>query len=381
MKFSKDIELVIRCVASCGDVNRGSFIRRWNSLTSGGDYSWARLDGIESFIVSLEKKLKKKIPVGELTRRGIVVKKPIKDQGGGYDYPIFITYEMLIRDSMDLLSQIPEIKGVLGCPRSGMISASTIASALAVPLYSLSEGRMVKLNSSRSENGGNRMKAFNYTGSLPILVVDDSCFSGSEMKATKALLSGSYPDEDFIYSAVFSTPLCLDKVDFYSKRLPYPHIFEWNMYDSFITQYMFFDMDGVLCEEIPYSVDQDPEAYEKYIKNVKPIRQNIPGLFGCDTICTGRLEKYRDVTKDWLNKNNVKYKRLLMFPGTKEERDIDHHEVVGKYKANEFLKSSSSDNSFFVESSDIQSRVISRILKENLSDGLVVCSKTKRIYS
>jgi orotate phosphoribosyltransferase len=379
MKFSKDIELVIRCVASCGDINRQSFIRRWNSLTSGGDYSWASLDGIESFIVSLEKKLKKKIPVGELTRRGIVVKKPIKDHGADYDYPIFITYEMLIRNSMDLLNKIPEIKGVLGCPRSGMISASSIANALSIPLYSLSGGDMIKLHSSRSENGGSRMRMYEENSDLPILVIDDSVFSGTEMTFTKNLLKEKHPEQEFIYAAIFSLPQSIRHVDYHCKTLSYPHIFEWNIFDADPSKRGVLDMDGVLCEEIPHEIAEDEEAYGEYIKDVEPIHGNLPVLFGCRAICTGRLEKYRKTTEDWLSRHKVKYKELIMFPGTKEERDRNHHEVVGKYKADNFSKVK--DARFFIESSDLQSKIIAGHMKNrNLSSYLVICPGSGKVY-
>ena len=263
-----------------------------------------------------------------------------------------------------------------------MISATSIANALSIPLYSLSEGRMIKLHSLRSENGGSRMKMYEERSDLPILVIDDSCFSGAEMKFTKKLLKETYPEQEFIYAVVFSTLQSIKYVDYHCKTLNYPHIFEWNIFDADPSKQGILAMDGVLCEEIPYEIAEDEEAYSEYIKDVEPIHANLPVLFGCRAICTGRLEKYRKTTKDWLSKHRVKYQELIMFPGTKEERDRNHHEVVGKYKADNFEKVG--EARFFIESSDLQSKIIAGHIKKkkkgDIISHLVICPESRKVY-
>lgn len=343
------------------------------------NHPWVNLSDLESFIISVEKKIDKELSVSDWAIRGFYKKPKTYSLNDDYGRPVFITYDILIKESLDLIGRLPKINGVLGCPRSGMVSASLIANALSIPLYSLSEGRMIKLHSSRSENGGGRMRTYEERSDLPILVIDDSCFSGTEVTLTKKLLKEKHPDQEFIYGVIFSMPQSTHHLDYYCKALSYPHIFEWNIFDADPSKKGVLDMDGVLCEEIPYEIAEDEEAYDEYIKDVEPIHANLPVLFGCRAICTGRLEKYRKTTKDWLSKHRVKYQELIMFPGTKEERDRNHHEVVGKYKADSFEKAGGAR--FFIESSDLQSKIIAGHMKNrNLISHLVICPGSRKVY-
>lgn len=379
MELSKNIERIIRIVAICRPFDESKIVSRLERDKMSLDYSWANTSDMPSFLASLDEKIGEKMTFIELAKRGIMTDREPPRAVDSYGEPTYITYDMLIRESLELVGKLPKINGVLGCPRSGMISASSIANALSIPLYSLSEGRMIKLHSSRSENGGNRMRMYEENSDLPILVIDDSVFTGAEMTFTKNLLKEKHPEQEFIYAAIFSLPQSIGHVDYHCKTLSYPHIFEWNIFDADPSKQGVLDMDGVLCEEIPYEIAEDEEAYGEYIKDVEPIHANLPVLFGCRAICTGRLEKYRKTTEDWLSRHKVKYKELIMFPGTKEERDRNHHEVVGKYKADNFSKVKGAR--FFIESSDLQSKIIAGHMKNrNLSSYLVICPGSGKVY-
>ena len=94
-----------------------------------------------------------------------------------------------------------------------------------------------------------------------------------------------------------------------------------------------------MCEDEPRYID--------FIKNVKPFPHRIPKTH-CAGIVTGRLEKYRDITEEWLDRYNVKYGFLKMFPTEmEEERNKNHVEEVSTFKAKIF---SESDAHFFIES-------------------------------
>ena len=375
----REIDAILRAVSSCRHFNEINLKERCKKRGISIDLSWGDFCDVYAFVYSLETRIGKKIPLPVLYKNGIKSRNSIhnnRDDYGGK--PIFITYDMLLKESHALIDKIPEIKGVIGCPRSGMVPAGVIANALSIPLYSFSEGSVVKLHSSRSDHGGSRMRMFQEIENLPILVVDDSCFTGVEMNLTKKTLEESNPNENFIYATIFCLPESKNKVDFCSKTVSYPHIFEWNIFDADPTKKGVLDMDGVLCGEIPYDIAEDETAYRDYIRNIPPIKQNLPVLFGCKAVCTGRLEKYRDITEEWLARNNVGYKKLIMFPGTKEERDRDHDSVVSKYKTEEFSKIR--DARFFVESSDIQSRKISENLIKLNDFRTVICPTSKRVY-
>lgn len=289
---------------------------------------------------------------------------------------VFITDEMLIEETYALLKKLPAIGGVLGCPRSGMIPASIIATSLSIPLYSVSDEVMVKLYSHSSGYGGKRMSMFEEKKNLPILVVDDCCYTGTEISLTKKLLTNCNVNQTFIYATVFSTPRSSKFVDFFCRSLSSPHMFERDVYAGKISQQIVFDMDGVLCEEKPYRIHE--HSYEEHMKNLPAIKTNLPTLFGCKAVCTGRLEKYRAITQDWLTKNGVKYKKLIMFPGSQQERDTDHNSIVGKYKAEEFLKME--NVRLFIESSEEQSKIIAETLRASDNLTPVICSTTKKVY-
>lgn len=78
------------------------------------------------------------------------------------------------------------------------------------------------------------------------------------------------------------------------------------------------DIDGTLTED---KVDRDmftldPREVEKRMSNLSP-KKGIDVLFDSDLnihIITGRQEKFRSVTVDWLNIYGIPYKDLTMFP-------------------------------------------------------------------
>ena len=293
----------------------------------------------------------------------------------------FLSTSNLVERSVQLCEKLPKIKGVVGLPRSGMIPASVISVSLSLPLYSLSGDQLYKLHS-KSTNGGSRMSQFDPPSeSLPFLVVDDTSYSGAELVRVRKILNEKYPDEKFIFTTIYTTPEVEYKSDEYGSLLDivnarayFPHILEWNFFNAHTTVYGLFDLDGVFCQDCPYEISEDEESYEAWLSNVQPIKSRISKLFECMAICTGRLEKYRPQTEAWLKKYGIRYNDLIMFNGTKEERDSNHLKNVGEYKADVF-------NSFeglafgvrqkplyFIESCPHQSRLIA----EKKNSGYVI---------
>lgn len=273
----------------------------------------------------------------------------------------FISNNKLNSDTLKLIEKLPPLQGVIGIPRSGMIPASIISVNLSLPLYSLSDNKLVLLNS-MSPNGGSRMSVYEQNKSNNLLLIDDTAYSGAAMKKNKLLVESILPSSNIITSVLYSTPEAIKKnlVEISMFTVEFPHILEWNLFNAHPTLSGMFDLDGVFCEDCPYEIAENEKRYEDWINNVNPIKTRIPKLFPASAICTGRLEKYRQQTEKWLKKHEIKYSNLIMFQGTKEERDSNHLLNVAKYKTKNFIEYNKKYNcKYFTESCPMQSKIIS----------------------
>lgn len=78
------------------------------------------------------------------------------------------------------------------------------------------------------------------------------------------------------------------------------------------------DVDGTLTKEVigKEIMTLDPKKIEKMMINCSP-KKGIDTLFDSDCkifIITGRQEKYRQVTTDWLDMYGIPYEDISMFP-------------------------------------------------------------------
>ena len=256
----------------------------------------------------------------------------------------YITNSQFIKDCRDLL--LPKIaklnlKGVIGIPRSGMFPASMIAMWLNLPIYHVDALGSPRPLSAASRFGGVRM--LKYKGSNgSLLVVDDTIYSGKSIKNFMPRMT-----EDFYTCCVYFRPESEFKPDFYARELNAPHLLEWNLFNSTHTKNTLFDFDGILCPNVPQEVCKDEDKYIDYISTVEPFYHRIPNT-SCAGIVTARLEKYRDITENWLKKYGINYGFLKMYPTEDEaKRDKNHVEEASTFKANAFLES---DAKFFIES-------------------------------
>jgi adenine/guanine phosphoribosyltransferase-like PRPP-binding protein len=284
----------------------------------------------------------------------------------------YIKTSRLIEDCKNfLLPQIGHLnlKGVLGIPRSGMLPASLIAVWLNLPLYTINNSSHHKLEtmSACSASGGTRMRDLESSGGK-ILVVDDTIFAGvaiADMREKISAYSIVNTNEEVLYAVVYAHPDSLEKVDFFGKELKPPHLLEWHFFNSDHVTRALFDLDGVFCPNVPYDKCRNEEQYINYIKNVKPLYHRIPNK-PCHGIVTARLDKYRDITEEWLERHGVKYRSLKMYPTEKEKiRDKNHTHEAASFKAKHFMSSSAH---IFVESELPEARII-----RERSGKLVIC--------
>lgn len=261
----------------------------------------------------------------------------------------FVTNLDLYKAADKLIPLLEGFDAIAGIPRSGMMPASYLATLLSKPLFSVIKDKLEMLKF-MSDFGGSRMGG--YKGGIKnIAFVDDTTCNGRTARRVKDTFGS-----DIKVFSVFTTADGATHVDGFGEILEPPHILEWNFFNSTYCTDTMFDIDGVFCDNVPIDICRDEERYIFWIANVMPRFARIPKLFKAHKLVTGRLEKYRPITEHWLKKHSFNYDELVMFPNEREEeRNKNHYEVVGKYKAEIF---NSSDCKFFVESEMSESKFI-----------------------
>lgn len=242
---------------------------------------------------------------------------------------------------------------IVGIPRSGMFPANLLALYLNRPVTDLDSFR-----NGHVYKAGERGQFFDINQFKKILVVDDSIASGSALNKCKEQLQELKGKFEIKYCAVYVIPSKTDMVDYYFETVPLPRYFQWNIMNHTILQKACFDIDGVLCVDPTSEENDDGEKYRHFLLNAQPLF--IPGS-PIGTLVTSRLEKYRSETELWLEKNNVKYSKLVMLdlPNQEARQRANCH---ASHKAKEYK--SSIDYMLFVESSLSQALEINRLTQK-----------------
>lgn len=261
----------------------------------------------------------------------------------------------LNKDIIFNLHRIPkDIDLVVGVPRSGLLVANIIALHLNVPLVDLDgfiEGKVFQSGVTR------RAKDYDIKIKNPkkILIVEDSVCSGRSIEnAREKILALKREDIEVLFFAAYVAPDKEKLVDIYLDVCELPRVFEWNIMHHEIIEKSCFDLDGVLCIDPNESDDDDGEIYKSFLRGVKPLFVPTKEI---GNIVTCRLEKYRVETEEWLKRNNIKYKNLIMmnYKSKEERRKAGKH---AEYKAENYKKTNSS---LFIESDLRQAISISKI--------------------
>lgn len=281
-------------------------------------------------------------------------------------------------------TSLPWFDEVVGIPRSGMVPATMLATARNVPLHDLNS--FIYLNG--STKGTRTLQEHSATArSLrtpkKILLVDDSTNTGKAMRHAKAFTRHLRGRFVFISLAVFgvSGRAAKSSADFILERTPMPRIFEWNYLNHRIANFSAYDMDGVLCRDpLPFEND-DGAQYMRFLRDAEPLF--VPGK-AISTIVTSRLEKYRGLTEEWLERHGVIYNNLIMLDGVSaEERRAK--KMHAAFKAEVF--GSRSEVVFFEsnlkQAQDIHSKTGKKVISIEgnvmLGDFLVSTSKPRKI--
>ncbi|MCQ8881304.1 phosphoribosyltransferase family protein [Pseudoalteromonas shioyasakiensis] len=255
---------------------------------------------------------------------------------------------------------------IVGIPRSGMLPASIISLKVNASLCSLDE--YISNSVLKSGITGRHKSKFETAHDVKkVLVVDDSIQSGRSMEDAKSKIPLELR-KNCKFCVIFGTKIAPEGlVDFSLERVERPRVFEWNIFHHSTLSSSCVDIDGVLCDDIDRSDDDDGV---EYIKKLAEVNAYIKPTKEIDTLVTNRLEKYRKETEQWLDANSIKYKCLIMNPAkTAEERRALNN--YSKHKAKAYIES---NNLLFIESSKRQSIEIA-----NISGKPVICTDDNSI--
>ncbi len=263
----------------------------------------------------------------------------------------------LAADAVALAGRLPpDVSGVAGVPRSGMIPAAVIATHLHLPLYELATGGQL-----RRLGHGSRGRAFGFHArGGPVAVVDDTVYGGGAMRTARAGVK-----EPAVFAAVYARPEAAGAVDVYARLLPSPHLLEWNLFncgvavgnahDPVFGAGVAADLDGVILHD----AHSGGPALTPYL---------VPRTVTLPLVVTGRPEGHRGATVRQLAAAGARYARLVMRP----DAAPDTPEAHAAHKARHYAASRCG---FFVESDPAQARLIFE-----LSGKPVVCPRAGVVH-
>ena len=242
----------------------------------------------------------------------------------------YVTYHEFIQDIKEFLPKLPrDIDFVEGIPRSGLIPG-----AMAAMFFNVQTKDCLQSRAHDRRTG---------VGIERPLLIDDSINAGNAFRTHIDHLVHEDIKPKLIKAAIYATPEGAKLVDYHYKIINAPRIFEWNIFNSWVMESALVDMDGVLCDDYPRA-DRDDEDYRRHLKEARP---KIPTSYEIKMIITGRREKYRDATVDWLRRHGVRYKELVMFPNDRARA----HSHVAMFKAQHYANANAK---LFIESSEKQ---------------------------
>jgi uncharacterized HAD superfamily protein/hypoxanthine phosphoribosyltransferase len=281
------------------------------------------------------------------------------------DHYQMVTFEDLTKQTLVLAGKLPpNLSGVLGVSRKGMLPATILATRLHLPL-----GDAGSYLTNGFFTPGDRTPLYEVAG--PILVVDDGVGTGKTMAEMMQSLRQHRPHEQFLSAAVYVSDTKRPGVDYWARPISIMQPQETEFLNTFSARQWAVDLDGVICKLPEDNCESDDEDYwRRHFETVQPLY--LPRLVPVKAIVTSRLEKYRKVTEEWLDRWGVKYGELVMHSATsavERDRDPTSH---GIRKGHWFRNRR--DTTLFVESELDQARQI-----VDISGKLVFCTATHRL--
>lgn len=269
----------------------------------------------------------------------------------------------------------PNVTAVAGVARSGLSAATMISMYLHLPMITI---RQTMQDIVQTGNGW-RLGGSKHVDPATerVVVIDDTCMTGNSIKHIRPLLDANF--KNYLIGTVYCNPTALVKPDIFAVELGWPHLLEWNMFNSIISPTMAVDFDGVLCRDCDPWQDDDGPKYDEFIRTAVPLY--TPRRSAIPLIVTARIEKYRRPTEEWLVRHGIRWNKLVMHPAkTLQERM--RTDIAG-YKARHFSAWVAQETAkrhpgphVFVESDDRQAQRIGKI-----TGMLTICPHTGNVYS
>ena len=262
-----------------------------------------------------------------------------------------------------------DVELIVGIPRSGMIPALMLAELLnkrCADLDAFIEGRQMSC--------GGRQRLMRGSGQGRVLVLDDTVFFGTAMRKARERLAPLADRYDLLFGCIYAEGMnAKQMVDIYFEDIyrtgEKTWLYEWNVLHHYAkkTQASMWDVDGLLCKDPPD--DRNTEAYERYLPEAIPM---IIPTTKVGALVTYRLERYRNVTEEWLRAQGVEYGHLMMFNAP--DRDTRNRMLSpARYKAQ--IYGTTAWAGLFVESSELQAVRI-----HQLTGKPVFCYENGRMY-
>lgn len=286
----------------------------------------------------------------------------------------FVTSAQLQEDVKLLCGKIPpDVTAIAGVARSGLAVATMVSMYLHLPMVTIRQtmGDVVATGNGW-RIGGNRHVD---PQRQKVAVIDDTVMTGNSFSALDPLLKKEF--KDYVRCAVYVNPKAKVKPDIWAIDLGWPHLLEWNLFNSVLSPNMAVDFDGILCRDCAPHQDDDGEQYLNFIRNATPLymARKVP----IPLIVTARIRKYREETLKWLDRHGIKVNKLIMHPAeTLAER---HRDDIAAYKAKRFDSWAKRHRAVppplaFVESQDWQARKIHQI-----TGRMTICPHSAKVYS
>lgn len=284
----------------------------------------------------------------------------------------FVTLAQLQSDTVKLAAMVPaDTTAIVGAARSGLSVATTVAMLLHLPLYIYRQQQGDVIEAGSGWRLGQKEIDL---ASAKVFVVDDTVMTGASTEAMKIAMDGMF--KRTTYGALYVNPLAIHKPDVHVVDLPWPHLLEWNLFNSVLSPSLALDFDGILCEDCLPEQDDDGPRYFDFINSATP--KYLPRRVSVPLIVTARLEKYREPTLAWLDRHGIHCDRLVMHPAATLAERVNSD--VAYYKARNFSAWASAGTQspgppMFVESDARQAKRISV-----LSHHICICPTTAEVF-
>jgi orotate phosphoribosyltransferase len=283
--------------------------------------------------------------------------------------PEYVSTQQRVIDAYRLASKLPADTSLLiGVARSGLTVANLIAERLHLPVVILRPKRdMIE----EGEGWRLRERSVNGHGGTVVLI-DDNVLTGNSLTEDAPLARKAYPN--LVTAALYVSPNAKARPDIFVRELRWPHVLEWNLFNSVLSPHIATDLDGILCVDPP-ALPEGPE-YERWLENAVPLY--VPRRVAVPLIVTARRERNRPQTEAWLRRHGIAWNELVMSPH--ETYAEAARAGIAAWKAEHvrrfFNRRHGIKPPLYVESDPAQAKAIAAA-----AGGYVVCPAAGRVFA